>query len=181
MTVRRGSAQTVPVEHFAPIDLALLIDDMRLREGETMSDVFARIDPAFVAHIAGVTERGEYDGAAVTAMGAKLFTNFGLGVDMLVVPPGSGFPPHIHPGHHLLYCVAGRGTFTLNQEVHEVYPGYLSMIEASIPHAVGNPYDEPHVILAFGSPHTELDAENRMTVTTWNGEPLLVPAGPDAR
>ena len=96
---------------------------------------------------------------------------------MLVVPPGAGFPVHVHAGHHLLMCISGRGTFSLAGTTHEVDVGDLSMIEGAVPHAVGNPYDQPHVLIAIGCPPRELDAEDRMTVCDWDGHPVLVEAG----
>jgi quercetin dioxygenase-like cupin family protein len=96
--------------------------------------------------------------------GTALFTNDVLGADLLNIPPGARFPLHVHPGHHLLYCVAGAGTFTIGDVTHDVFPGDLFMVEGNVPHAVGSGPRDHHVILAIGSPHTHLGSPNRMTV-----------------
>lgn len=98
------------------------------------------------------------------ARGVPLFTNGVLGADMLYVRPGEAFPYHIHPGHHLLYCVAGAGTITFNGHINRVRPGDLYMIEASVPHGVGADPDGPgHWLISFGAgPHKRVDAHDRM-------------------
>jgi quercetin dioxygenase-like cupin family protein len=142
-----------------------------------LEDLRLRLDPDRLAEVLGVTAGGRVDGERVEAFGEKLFTNGTLGVDLLVVPPESGFPVHVHHGHHLLLCLAGPGTFSLAGVEYPVSPGELSMIEGNVPHAVGNPYAQPHVLLAIGAPHRELDSEDRMQVTDWEGQPVLVEAG----
>jgi quercetin dioxygenase-like cupin family protein len=112
----------------------------------------------------------------MSSFGEAILRNTHLGVDMLAVPPGGGFPPHVHPGHHLLLCLKGPGTFSLNGVVHSVVPGDIYMVEGGIPHAVGNPHDDqPHVLLAFGAPPKELDAHDRMTLVDWNGQLVQAP------
>lgn len=86
-----------------------------------------------------------------------------LGVDMLYVPPGESFPPHVHPGHHLLMSVKGQGTVTYGDEVIDVRKGDLYFIEAQVAHAVGStPGGEGHWLLSFGAPHKRVEAEDRM-------------------
>jgi quercetin dioxygenase-like cupin family protein len=86
-----------------------------------------------------------------------------LGVDMLYVPPGSSFPPHVHPGHHLLMCIRGQGSVTYGDEEIAVRPGDLYMILGGIAHAVGSdPSGEGHWLLAFGAPHKRVDSHDRM-------------------
>ncbi len=98
------------------------------------------------------------------ARGLPMFTNGTLGADMLYVPPGESFPLHVHPGHHFLYCVRGKGSVTFAGQIFIVVPGDLYMIEASIPHAVGAAKDgEGHWLISFGAPHTRVDSEDRMT------------------
>ena len=175
--IRQGRERYLPPEQFASIRLGPLVPELTLHDGETMDDIKRRLDPERISAVLGVTRGGEYGRASVDAYGEKLLTNGLIGVDMLVVPPGTGFPVHVHHGHHLLLVLAGRGTFSLNEETYEVEPGDLSMIEGSVPHAVGNPFEQPHVLLAVGCPHRELDSEDRMTVTDWHGKPLLIEAG----
>jgi quercetin dioxygenase-like cupin family protein len=86
-----------------------------------------------------------------------------LGVDMLYVPPGACFPPHTHPGHHLLMSVRGQGTVTYGADVIGVRAGDLYYIPALVPHAVGSdPEGEGHWLLSFGAPHKQVDATDRM-------------------
>src|SRR4051812_14378817 len=66
------------------------------------------------------------------AEGIPLLTNGHLGADMLYVAPGDSFPLHVHAGHHFLYCVMGQGTVTFDGTVHDINPGDLYMIEASV-------------------------------------------------
>lgn len=174
MTIRRGRNDWPETDKFATLDLAHLSESLTIGPGESMLDVFGRLDPERISAIIGVTKEGGFHTPSVAAFGEKLLSNFKIAVDLVVVPPGAGFPVHAHPGDHLLYCIAGLGTFSLAGEVYEVKPGALSMVEGSVPHAVGNPYDQPHVLLAIGSPPRELDAPDRMKVMHWNGEPVHV-------
>lgn len=114
--------------------------------------------------MASTTVANTVDVHGTEARGIPVFTNGTLGVDMLYVPPGKAFPYHVHPGHHLLYCVAGKGTITYQHKVHQVVPGDLYMIEASVPHGVGADPDGPgHWLMSFGAPHTRVDSPHRMT------------------
>lgn len=103
-------------------------------------------------------------GKPIDCYGTAMFTNDVLGADLLNIPPGARFPLHTHPGHHLLYCVAGAGTFTIGDVTHDVFPGDLFMVEGNVPHAVGSGPRDHHVIMAIGSPHTHLGSPGRMTV-----------------
>lgn len=86
-----------------------------------------------------------------------------LGVDMLYVPPGNSFPPHVHPGHHLLMSVKGKGSITYGDEEISVRQGDLYFILADLPHAVGSEADGPgHWLLSFGAPHKRVEADDRM-------------------
>lgn len=100
------------------------------------------------------TEEAASDEATVAA----------LGVDLLRVPAGASFPPHTHPGHHLLYCVKGRGSFTYAGRILTVEPGDLMLALANVPHAVGAPFGDDHYLLSFGAPHRHVSAADRMTV-----------------
>lgn len=182
-SIRIGVDRTLAPDEFAAINLYDVAAQAVRSYGHQLI-----LHPEREAQIQGVrrlveTEHGEAAwGDLVDAFGEKLFTNFLLGGDLLVVPPGSGFPPHVHPGHHLLLCLAGPGTFSLAGTTHTVGPGDLYMVEGGVPHAVGNPNGAPHIILAIGAPPKELDAEDRMTVVEWDGVPIEVPAdGPIAQ
>jgi quercetin dioxygenase-like cupin family protein len=92
--------------------------------------------------------------------GTPLVANSVIGADLIRLPARSGFEPHIHPGHHILSVLAGEGTITYGASVYRTEPGQTFLIAGSVPHAVGSITD--HVILAVGSPHLAVDAENRM-------------------
>jgi quercetin dioxygenase-like cupin family protein len=99
------------------------------------------------------------------ATGDPLVSNGHLGVDVIRVPAGSGFPPHTHVGDHLLIVVAGTGTVAYEGRIYETAPGQVYLIEGSKPHAVGAITD--HVILAVGAPHRAVDAIDRQSVVAY--------------
>ncbi|MEU6743663.1 cupin domain-containing protein [Streptosporangium sandarakinum] len=109
------------------------------------------------------------------ALGSALVSNGQLGADVLWVPAGGRFPIHTHPGHHLLYCISGRGTITIADHTYEVSPGDLYLVEGRQPHAVGAAAGHEHVLLSIGSPHRPIQAKDRMQLTDWNGSPTPVP------
>lgn len=103
------------------------------------------------------------DGDGVTCYGVSLFREDtgAMGGDLLDLPAHCRFPLHVHPGHHILLCLRGTGTFTVGGVVHDVVPGDLMMVEGDVPHAVGAGPDG-HVLMAIGAPHKPLDSEERM-------------------
>lgn len=107
------------------------------------------------------------------ATGKGLVTNGSLGVDVIRLPAGAGFVPHTHPGHHILIVIGGIGTITNNGQVHETRAGQVYLIDGQVPHAVGAITD--HVILAVGSPHKAIDAEDRMAEVPY--EEVIAPDG----
>jgi quercetin dioxygenase-like cupin family protein len=102
-------------------------------------------------------------GAAAT--GLDLVSNGLIGADVIRLPAGAGFPPHTHPGHHVLSVVAGRGTITYNGRVHPTAAGEIYLVEGAISHAVGAITD--HVILAVGAPHRPVDSDERMALVEY--------------
>jgi quercetin dioxygenase-like cupin family protein len=108
------------------------------------------------------------------AIGLGLHTNGHLGADMLRVPAHASFPVHTHPGDHLLLCLAGTGTITVNEHTYDVVPGDLYMVDGLIPHAVGAGPTE-HILIAIGAPHKPVDSPERMTFTDWTGQRLDTP------
>jgi quercetin dioxygenase-like cupin family protein len=107
------------------------------------------------------------------ATGKALVSNGALGVDVIRLPAGAGFVPHTHPGHHILIVVGGTGTITYAGQVHATRAGQVYLIEGEVPHAVGAVTD--HVILAVGSPHKAVDAEDRMEAVPY--EEVIAPDG----
>lgn len=102
-------------------------------------------------------------GADATGLG--LVTNQLIGADVLRLPKGAGFPPHTHPGHHVLVIVGGRGTITYAGRVYPTEAGEIYLVEGSVAHAVGAISD--HVILAIGAPHMPVDSRDRMAVVPY--------------
>ncbi len=102
-------------------------------------------------------------GAAATGLG--LVTNQTIGADIIRLPRGAGFPPHTHPGHHVLVVIGGRGTITYGGRVYATEAGQVYLVEGQVSHAVGAVTD--HVILAIGAPHMPVDSERRMAVVPY--------------
>jgi quercetin dioxygenase-like cupin family protein len=99
------------------------------------------------------------------ATGRSLVSNGQLGADVLHLPAGEGFAPHTHPGDHLLFVLAGKGTITVGGAIVPTSAGQVYMIEGAVPHAVGAITD--HVILAVGAPHRPLDSPQRQELTEY--------------
>jgi quercetin dioxygenase-like cupin family protein len=102
-------------------------------------------------------------GAAASGLG--LVSNGTIGADIIRLPAGAGFPPHTHPGHHVLVVLGGRGTITYNGRVHPTEAGEVYLVEGAVSHAVGAITD--HVILAVGAPHKAVDSHERMAVVSY--------------
>ncbi|WP_405759471.1 cupin domain-containing protein [Streptomyces sp. NBC_01420] len=114
------------------------------------------------------------------ARGLPLHSNGHLGVDLLQVPPNTSFPIHVHPGDHLLLCLAGEGTISVGERTYEVRPGDIYMVDGDTPHAVGAG-EAGHTLLAIGAPHKPVESPDRMNFTDWSGTvtdaPLFVEHG----
>jgi quercetin dioxygenase-like cupin family protein len=110
---------------------------------------------------------------APDATGRGLVSNGTMGLDVIRLPAGAGFRPHTHPGHHILIVVAGTGTITYDGRVYETEAGQTYLVEGGVPHAVGAITD--HVILAVGSPHRPVDADDRMEAVAY--EEVIAPDG----
>jgi quercetin dioxygenase-like cupin family protein len=82
---------------------------------------------------------------------------------------------HTHPGDHLLLCLAGVGTISIDQQTFEVRPGDLYLVPGLVPHAVGAHPDHAHTLVAIGAPHKPVDAADRMTAVDWDGQPVDEP------
>ncbi|MFE0045190.1 cupin domain-containing protein [Streptomyces albireticuli] len=102
-------------------------------------------------------------GAAASGLG--LVSNGTIGADIIRLPAGAGFPPHTHPGHHVLAVLGGEGTITYNGRVHRTGAGEIYLVEGAVSHAVGAITD--HVILAIGAPHMPVDSDRRMEVVAY--------------
>jgi len=111
------------------------------------------------------------------ATGLPLHTNGNLGADILHVEAGKQFPVHTHPGDHLLYCLAGQGTISVDGVTYDIEPGDIYMVDGMVPHAVGARTD--HVLVSIGSPHKPVASPERMTWTDWQGNPVDAPINAD--
>ncbi|MGW7276312.1 cupin domain-containing protein [Streptomyces sp. NPDC054864] len=107
------------------------------------------------------------------ATGQALVSNGAVGADVIRLPAGHGFLPHTHPGHHILVVVGGEGTITYDGRVYPTRAGQIYLVEGEVPHAVGAITD--HVIVAVGSPHKHIDAEDRMAPVPY--EEVVAPDG----
>jgi len=112
------------------------------------------------------------------ATGLPLHSNGHLGADILHVPAGKQFPVHTHPGDHLLYCIQGTGTISVEGVTYDIRPGDIYMVDGQVPHAVGaGPSD--HILVAIGAPHKPVDSPERMAFVDWDGNPLDRPVNAD--
>jgi quercetin dioxygenase-like cupin family protein len=142
-----------------------------------VSDTPAEVRIINVPATAHQGSRSQHDGwlpvHGAPAVGHPMHSNGHLGADLIHVAAGDQFPVHTHPGDHLLYCVSGHGTITVDQVVYEIHPGDLYMVDGMVPHAVGAITN--HTILAIGSPHKAVDSPERMTWVDWQGNPIDSP------
>jgi quercetin dioxygenase-like cupin family protein len=97
--------------------------------------------------------------------GEALVSNPDLGGDLMFVPGGSGFEPHTHHGHHLIFVISGECTVTLGAEIHRLLAGEVCLIPGEIAHAVTGVTDT--MLLAVGTPHMPVDAEDRLDLVTF--------------
>jgi quercetin dioxygenase-like cupin family protein len=114
-------------------------------------------------------------------------TGLALGVDRIVMQPGSGFPLHTHEGDHLLVILAGAGSIHIDGVDYPLVEGDSIYVPAEYPHGVGGPTNgRPFELLAFGIPHHPIDSTSRMRVVegllagrTTDGQWATDPAGRD--
>lgn len=86
-----------------------------------------------------------------------------LGADVLHVPANQSFPLHVHPGDHMLLCLKGTGTVTIDGHVYKVRPGDFYMVPGGVEHAVGAG-PEGHWLVSIGAPHVPVLSKHRMVV-----------------
>jgi mannose-6-phosphate isomerase-like protein (cupin superfamily) len=97
-----------------------------------------------------------------------------IGVDRIVLQPGSEFERHTHPGDHILYVLASRGVIHVDGTEFVMRTGDTVYVPANYAHGVRTDRSvcEPLEILAFGVPHTPLDSRRRMTVVAGSNAPF---------
>ncbi|MCD0451619.1 cupin domain-containing protein [Actinocorallia sp. API 0066] len=113
-----------------------------------------------------MSPRGTDVGSVEGVTGQPLLSNGFLGADLIHVPAGRGFAPHVHRGDHLLFVVGGRGTITAAGEILETAPGQAYLVAGLQPHAVGAISD--HVLLSVGVSHRALDSADRQTLVPFS-------------
>lgn len=128
-------------------------------------------------HLVNILEKGEWtemfdaDGRLLLGIRGKVgvgeMTAEGrpIGADFIEMQPGSAFPPHEHPGDHILYFVSGQGRVLIDDGWQSVRAGDLIFIAAEHPHAVQGPPEgatEPLCIVSVGYPHTHVGSKERM-------------------
>ncbi len=98
-------------------------------------------------------------------MGEALVASPDLGGDLMFVPGGTGFKPHTHHGHHLIFAISGECTVTLGAEIHRLSAGEVCLIPGEVPHAVTGITDT--MLLAVGTPHMPVDAADRLELVSF--------------
>lgn len=89
-----------------------------------------------------------------------------VGLDLIAMDDGDQFDAHVHPGHHVLVVLSGRGFIGFGSgeqlEMRTLMPGSIVFVEAHEQHAVF--CNEQLRFLAFGVPHRPLAAADRMAL-----------------
>ncbi len=171
--IQRGSP--VPDDQFARLNLIAVAGEVhpdlrRMFDRQPADEQMLGLSGHFETPIRGVVNA---DGQPADCHGVSLLRQHDgeMGADLLDLPAHCRFPLHVHPGHHVLLCLRGRGTFTIGGITYDVRPGDLMMVEGDVPHAVGAGPDG-HLLLAIGSPHKPLDSEERMRLV--DGSPFTI-------
>ena len=94
------------------------------------------------------------------------WSEFEMGLDHIVMKPGTQFPLHTHPGSHILYILDGPGIVHIEGVDYQVFTGDSVFVPAVFPHGVKT--EPSHMrdfrFLAVGYPHHKVDSTTRMTV-----------------
>lgn len=126
-----------------------------------------------IKNLLDAVERTMYDDAGVklsditgvAGASATILDGLNLGVDRIVMNPGTAFPLHIHEGAHLLYVLNGNGGLHIDGKDYVLRTGDSIYVPADYPHGVQGPLDDrPLEFLAFGAPHHPIDSHTRMTL-----------------
>jgi quercetin dioxygenase-like cupin family protein len=91
-----------------------------------------------------------------------------IGADLIEMQTGSTFPLHTHPGEHILYVIRGQGFVHVDGIDHPIHRGDTIFVPAEYPHGVKTKDNcaDPLLLLAFGYPHKNIGAQDRMRVVT---------------
>ena len=87
-----------------------------------------------------------------------------IGLDLMEIMPGSGFPRHFHMGDHILLVLSGEGVAQVDGKDYRLRPGDSIFVAAEQPHAFLCPAGlaDPWQIIGIGHPHRHLSAIDRM-------------------
>ena len=97
----------------------------------------------------------------VTALGID---GHEIGLDLMELQPGTGFPLHSHAGDHILFVVSGEGIAMIGPEEHHLGMGDSIFVPAEQPHsftALANITD-PWIVVSVGHPHKHLSSVDRL-------------------
>ncbi|MEU9044417.1 MULTISPECIES: cupin domain-containing protein [unclassified Kitasatospora] len=114
--------------------------------------------------------------------GEEALAGMRIGVDRIVLEPGSEFELHTHEGDHILYVLASEGFIHVDGTDFRMRAGDTVYVPAKYPHGVKTDpaMEQPLEILAFGVPHAPLDSPHRMTLVG-NNEIRESAGRPDAQ
>jgi quercetin dioxygenase-like cupin family protein len=89
-----------------------------------------------------------------------------MGIDRIIMEPGSRFEVHTHPGGHVLYVLRSAGYIHVNGVDYDMEEGDTVYVPANFPHGIKT---NPQVgstleLLAIGVPHMPIDSTSRMTL-----------------
>lgn len=105
------------------------------------------------------------DITGVSGSRAEALPGLTIGLDRIIMLPGTAFPLHVHPGAHLLYVLNGKGGLHIDGKDYVLNTGDSIYVPADYPHGVQGPLDDrPLEFLAFGAPHHEVDSTTRMVM-----------------
>jgi quercetin dioxygenase-like cupin family protein len=110
------------------------------------------------ATVAGITGAS---GARALSTGNRAF----MGMDRILLTPGSSFPLHTHEGDHLLYVLDGSGAVHIDGKDYKLAAGDSIFVPAAYPHGLRGPAAGSSLdIVAFSIPHHPVDSATRMKV-----------------
>jgi quercetin dioxygenase-like cupin family protein len=72
---------------------------------------------------------------------AESFSGRKIGLDLMEIAPGHGFPVHFHEGDHILYTLSGAGNVQIDDKTIWVREGDAMFIPAERSHRVTVPTD----------------------------------------
>lgn len=140
-----------------------------------MRELDASVRPRRIADAAVIQVRDGRGGDLVGVTGhsgprAIGYSGAPLGLDQIIMEPGTRFDLHEHEGDHILYVLAGEGAIDIDGVLHPLREGDAVFVPAEHPHGVTtvDGAGKPFTFLAFGIPHHPLHDEDRMRLVELN-------------